>query len=333
MAEPEQDRLELSVIAPMYNEQAVIEQAVRKLVSAVEALGVSYELILVNDGSTDDTENVLRRTAGEFDHVRIVSYQQNRGRGYALRAGFARCAGRYVISTESDLTWGQNIIGELYNELLVSRADVVVASPYAPGGKLENVPLRRAFLSSFGNRILRRSVPAPITMLSGMTRGYLGDAIRSMPLQEDRKEIHLEIISKACMLGYRFSEIPATLRWEPPKKGKPQRKSKFRAGRLIRTHLLFGFHEAPFLLFGTVGVLALLAGLGLGLYLFYLHFILGQVIGTRVILILTTVFLVLAGISMFLFCFLSYQIKGLRRELFVLHHKFLSLAHSSELIP
>ena len=174
-----------------------------------------------------------------------------------------------------------------------------------------------------GNRILRMTVSSDITMLSGMTRGYKGDFIRSLPLAEDGKEIHLEIVSKACMLSAVFSEIGATLRWAKAKKGKPKRKSKFKPGKLVRSHLLFGFNEAPILLFGSLGAAVLLMGLGLGFYLFVLYFIKGQVIGDRVVLIMTTIFLVLSGFSMFLFCFLAYQIRDLRKEMFKSRYEML----------
>ncbi len=123
------------------------------------------------------------------------------------------------------------------------------------------------------------------------------------------------------MLGCHFSEIPVTLRWEKPTAGKPTRKSKFKAGKLIVSHLLFGFNEAPVLLFGTIGSLSTLTGVVTGLYLSYLYFIRNETIGDRVVLIMTTIFLILAGLSMFLFCFLSYQIKFLRQEIFKLRYR------------
>jgi len=196
-----------------------------------------------------------------------------------------------------------------------------VASPYAKGGKLENVPFNRALLSRLGNQILRLTVPVKITMLSGMTRGYIGDFIRSLPLEEERKEIHLEIISRAVMLNAHFSEIPAILKWELPKPGEEKRKSKFKAKKLVLSHLLFGFHEAPILLFGSLGGIAICFGVLCGLYLAFLYFIQGTVIGDRIVLIMLTIFFILAGLSMFVFCFLAYQIKMVRRELFNLSQK------------
>ncbi|MBN1844850.1 MAG: glycosyltransferase family 2 protein [Sedimentisphaerales bacterium] len=316
----ENESIELTVIAPVYNEELIVADSVRRLREALEDLPIRWELILVDDGSTDQTGIRLREATGDDPRIRVISYRPNRGRGYALRRGFDSSRGRYVVTTEADLNYGQDIIERLYNALLESEADLVIASPYRPGGRLENVPWRRALLSRLGNRLLRLAVPARITTLSGMVRGYRGSLIRSLPLREDGKEIHLEIVSKSCILGSRITEIPAVLRWKPKQKGAPQRKSKFRAGRLIASHLLFGFFEAPILLFGSLGLVSLALGTALGCYLSFLYFVRDQVIGDRVVLILTTIFLILAGFAMFLFCFVSYQIKEIKKDLFILQH-------------
>lgn len=306
----------LTVISPMYNEEAVIEKSVRGLLEALGGFDFSWELILVNDGSTDNTGAIIERLAEADERIKVVSYVKNRGRGYAMRKGFEASCGEYVITTEADLTWGKDILRRLYDALLETHADIVIASPYTAGGRLENVPPRRALLSHLGNVILRRTVPVKITMLSGMTRGYRGDIIRNLPLEEDRKEIHLEIVSKCVMLGCEFAEVPAILKWEKCRKGETKRKSKFKAGKLIKTHLLFSMFEAPIMLFGSLGALLLAAGTVCGLELAVEYFLMHQVIGDRTAFILTTIFLLGSGFAMFLFCFFAYQIKALRRELF-----------------
>ncbi len=315
--------IQLSVITPMYNEEPTIGDCAARLIESLKSFDDTWELVLVNDGSSDNTLNIISQLAEDDEQINVVSYKQNRGRGFALRTGFAHCRGRYVVTIESDLNYGTEIVFRLYKELLDTDADVVVASPYAKEGRVENLPFWRAFLSRLGNRILRMAVSADITTISGMTRGYKGNFIRSLPLAEDGKEIHLEIVSKACVLGCSFSEIPATLRWAKAKKGKPKRKSKFKVAKLIRSHLLFGFNEAPILLFGSVGAVVLLVGSILGLYLSFLHFLKGEIIGDRVVLIMTTIFLVLSGLGIFLFCFLAYQIRDLRKETFKSRYEML----------
>jgi len=161
----------------------------------------------------------------------------------------------------------------------------------------------------------------PIHTFTGMTRGYKGDFIRNLSLEEDGKEVHLEILSKAHMLRKRVTEIPGILKWPDKKKEKTKRKSKFKVGKIIQSHLLFSFSESPIMLFGTLGGLVLLMGLLIGGYLSFLHFLLNQVIGDRIILIITMVFLVLSGMGLFLFCFIAYQIKDLKRDVFKIYNQ------------
>ena len=134
------DSIELSVIAPVYNEELIIHESVQELREAMADFGVPWELILVDDGSTDNTYNILCEATKDDDRITILHYKENRGRGYALRTGLNRCCGKYVVTTEADLNYGKNIISRLWNALQETQADAVIASPYMRGGKLENVP-------------------------------------------------------------------------------------------------------------------------------------------------------------------------------------------------
>jgi len=312
---------ELSVVVPMYNEGEAVEENISRFVEALEKLGVDWELIPVDDGSTDDTLAQLEKLQSGDDRIRFVSYARNRGRGYALRSGITASRGRYVVTTEADMSYGSAIIGRLYNALIEKAVDVIIASPYMPGGKLENVPFKRAMLSRWANRLLRCAVTPAISTVSGMTRGYRGEAIRSIPLEEDGKEIHLEIVSKASVLGCTFDEIPATLAWRFSQE-RTKRASKLgwkTVGHII-SHLLFGFSESPFMLFGTVGVVMLLAGVIMGGGLLYNFAIDGEVIGHRIVAILTCIFFLITGFLSFLMYFLSHQNRELKRDLLKVRH-------------
>lgn len=253
---------EISVITPMYNESGRIRENIRRILATLDNLGVPWEYILVDDGSTDDSLKQASAAIGNHPCCQIIHYQANRGRGYALRQGFAAARGKYVITTESDLSWGAGIIQALYDRLVLDGCDLVVASVYLPGGGFENVPFSRRLLSSAGNTIMRWCFGGKLTMLSGMTRGYRREAIRSMHLETDRKEIHLEIIAKAQALGLRIAEIPATIRWESPGPGRK------RAGvggmlRFIVPHLVSSYNlgAAKVLMWGTATLIVLGAGL------------------------------------------------------------------------
>ena len=313
----------LSLVMPMYNEAGSISQNIRKLAEGLGSLSVSWEIILINDGSTDDSLRIAQGEKGAVPQLRILSYDTNRGRGYALRKGFQAAEGEYVISTESDLSWGVETVLKIFRRLQEAKEDVVVASPYREGGRLENIPLKRAWLSRLGNRILGLTFSGKVTMVSGMTRGYRREVLETMELESEGKEIHLEILSKASALGFRIGEIPAVLRWEKGKTGKWkgfQRNTR----KLILSHLLFSFGEFPFLLFGGAGLSLLFLGTLMGLYAYFLS--LGGVhMAGRPLIFASTLF-ILFGFQLIIFCFLANQNRDLRNALIRQNRLLLDLA-------
>lgn len=313
----------LSVICPMYNEGAAIRANLERLLAALGRLPRSWELILVNDGSTDDCGEQVAALAADEPRLRLFGYPRNRGRGYALRTGFKHARGRTIVTTESDLSWGPDIVAQLLEALEAQDCDMVVASPHGPGGRLENVPAKRVFLSRFGNKILRLASASHITMLSGMTRCYRREVIDALFLESDGKEIHLEIIMQAEALGFRIGEAPAVLRWEPPKPGVPARKSSFNAPRYIYSHMMFTFSQAPFLLMGTAGLTSSFLGAALMVYLAYQSLALGIRAGGRPLLIVALL-LIVSGVQFLLFSFSAGQIVQLRRLVVQLRNRVLN---------
>ncbi|MBM3333965.1 hypothetical protein FJY63_04825, partial [Candidatus Sumerlaeota bacterium] len=103
-------------------------------------------------------------------------------------------------------------------------------------------------------------------------------------------------------------EVPAVLRWE---KSRQKRKSTFRAGRLIVSHLMFGFNEYPLMLFGTIAAILVLIGIVIGFYLLHMSLSGHPVAGRPAVFF--SVLAILAGILILLFCFMSFQIRDLRR--------------------
>jgi glycosyltransferase involved in cell wall biosynthesis len=240
--------VQVSVVCPFYNEAAIIEHAIAQMVEQLRALQETWELILVDDGSTDGSDAVAQRAAAGEPRVRILGYARNRGRGYALRTGIAAARGALVITTEIDLSWGETIVAELVAAMRRwPEADIVVASPHLPGGGYKNVPAKRVWLSRIGNRIIRICMSNAVTMNTGMTRAYRRDVIQSLPLHEDDKELHLEILLKAMTFGYRIREIPALLEWKTHKQQGHvvERKSSSRVNRLIVSHSLFSIFANP----------------------------------------------------------------------------------------
>ena len=304
---------EVSVVIPSFNEEADLARNVRALVAALDGWDCNWELILVDDGSTDGTAQAQRELAGEYENVHSVSYTANRGRGYALRRGIDAARGALIVTTEADLTWGMDIVPRLVHALLEGDYDLVVASPYRPGGRLENVPWGRALISRWGNRLLAATFPGRVTMLSGMTRAYRREVLEGLVPESEGKEFHLEVLFKAAALGYRIGEIPAVLRWEQPVAGARTRRSTFRVRRVIATHMLMWMAEKPMWFIGVLGVLWLGVGLGLGVYLTVL-WLTGDLNPVRPLLTLTVI-CVLGGCQLLAFGFMGLLISKLRNDI------------------
>jgi hypothetical protein len=175
-----------------------------------------------------------------------------------------------------------------------------------PGGRTIGVPRDRLFMSWMGNKVLQMALPEKIHTITCVVRCYRNEVISSLDLESNGKEIHLEILSKLLAMGYKVREIPAVL--TSRKKGA----SKFAFRSTALSHLLFTIFERPALLFGFIGMLLTLIGLGLGAYILYLYT--GGVLNpNRPLTTLMTLF-ILGGIQILSFGFLASQIHFLRKE-------------------
>ena len=302
------EQIDVSIVIPAYNESENIMETAERITAVFAPRPEQYEIIFVNDGSTDDTWAVAKRMAAADSHVVAAGYAQNAGRGRALRHGFAVARGQFIVATDADLSYAPHFILDLLDALCAD-PDVhfVLGSPYMPGGGTEGVDPKRLFISQLGNVILRRVVNKEIYTWTGVFRAYRREVLDAIALEADGKEIHLEILSRALAAGYRMKEVPAVL--ASRRKGQ----SKFRFGGTAVSHLVFSFYERPIIVFGAVGLLILLIGLVGGLYVTYLRFTGGLVEG-RPLTTLVVIFIV-AGLQILSFGFIALQIGILKREL------------------
>ena len=239
----------ISIICPFYNEAAIIDASIKRMLANLTTLGKPWELIVVNDGSTDNSFALAHALMADNPNLRVLGYPNNRGRGFALRTGIAAAKGNIVVTTEVDCSWGDDIahrIVKFFDEN--PNTDMVIASPHLATGGYANVPSNRILVSRLGNVLLRAALSSRITMYTGMTRGYRRDRFLELPVDEDEKEFHLDVARKALAFGFSIHEVPATLTWQHEKlakPGAPKRKSSSRVRKLVRTHLLFGAFAAP----------------------------------------------------------------------------------------
>ena len=265
----------ISVVCPFYNEESILEKSVKLMLHNLDKLEEKWELIIVNDGSTDSSLNIARELEIGHPNLKVCSYTFNKGRGFAIRAGIDHAKGKIVVTTEIDSSWGDDIVYRIVQAFTIHPdADMIIASPHLPEGGYKNVPFKGVFLSKYGNLIIRASLTNRLTMNTGMTRGYLREKFLGLPLEEDGKEMHLEIINKAIAFDYTIYEIPATLEWktEKLKTGEGRdRKSSSRINSLISSHLMFSMGVAPFrYIFSVSGILGTLSLVAFGIAIYKL---------------------------------------------------------------
>jgi dolichol-phosphate mannosyltransferase len=299
----------VSVVVPVFNESENIASTVQAIEESLSKTGKSFEIVLVNDGSTDDTPARIAEIAAADDRVKPAGYPVNAGRGKALRTGFDVAGGEFVASIDADLSYHPSSILDLLAALEAHpEADFAIGSPYMPGGAAEGVPPLRLLISKAGNYVLRGMMPGNFRTFTGIFRCYRGEMIRSLVLCSDSKEIHLEILTKAIALGYKGVEVPATLR------GRKKGKSKFRFRKMVANHLMYAMHERPIAIFGLAGLGMLVLAIGLAVYLFILSAS-GQAVAGRPLLLLG-VFLGLFGAVIIAIGFISLQNVMLRNEIY-----------------
>jgi len=117
---------QVSFVLPAFNEGAVIEYSLERLDRVVNGNGLAYEIVVVDDGSYDDTRLRAMRYASQNSHVRVIGYDRNMGKGFAVKKGFWKCRGEFVIFVDSDSEVSFDVVNR-YIEALKD-ADMVIGS-------------------------------------------------------------------------------------------------------------------------------------------------------------------------------------------------------------
>lgn len=205
----------ISVIVPAYNEGPDLSRNLTVLARFLtESAGDnSYELLLIDDGSTDATYEAAQMVGEQYSCLRVIRHISNKGLGCAIRTGFAFAEGDVAVVYDSDMSYAPAIITQLLAERERCDDDLVLASPYMRGGSVTNVPLLRRILSREGNRFLSFATNGRFFTLTCMVRAYRLSFFNSIESIEPRMEINPELAFKAIAKGARVGEIPAHLVW------------------------------------------------------------------------------------------------------------------------
>ncbi|HZZ83569.1 MAG TPA: glycosyltransferase family 2 protein [Anaeromyxobacteraceae bacterium] len=197
----------LSIIFPAFNEAESLKRYPAEVIPVFDALGCDYEVIIVDDGSQDETAAVASALG---PRVRLVRHERNRGLGAALCTGLAAAKGELVVTLDSDLTFSPHLVKILLERHAHGDVDVVSGSPKLAGFAPE-IPGWRIFVSKSASFVYSVILGQKITAVSPILRLYRRSDLAALPLKATGFDINAEILFLLVQRGKRIAEVPAPL--------------------------------------------------------------------------------------------------------------------------
>lgn len=195
--------MKLSIVMPVYNEHATIEE----ILSRVEAVGLADEIVIVDDGSTDGTRELLHELASKYPITNLIMHQHNQGKGAAVRTGIQAARGELILIQDADLEYDPRDYPTLLKPIEEGVADVVYGSRFLGAPRRSTMfwhMVANKLLTLFTN-ILYNSI------LSDMETGYKlfkSEVIKSIPLRARRFDFEPEVTAKLLKRRIRIFEVP-----------------------------------------------------------------------------------------------------------------------------
>jgi glycosyltransferase involved in cell wall biosynthesis len=206
--------MKLSIVIPVYNEQATIKE----LINRVRTTPFEKEIIIVDDGSTDGTSEILATIAPDQD-FHFFTHEKNKGKGAALRTGFAHCTGDIVIIQDADLEYDPDEFSALIQPIVANKADVVYGSRFLGG------PHRVLyFWHAVANRVLtlfsNMLTNLNLTDMETCYKVFRRDVVDRISIRSNRFGVEPELTVKVSKLGARVYEIPISYHGRKYSEGK-----------------------------------------------------------------------------------------------------------------
>ncbi len=279
-------RLELSLILPVYNEEKNLPVLYREIIDSCEGLGKSFEVLFIDDGSTDESGNILRDIHKSDKRVRVIRFRRNFGQTAALSAGFHHSRGEIVVTMDADLQNDPRDI-PLLLEKMEEGFDIV------SGWRIKRKDnfLRRKLPSALANRLISFITGVKLHDYGCTLKAFRRDVIKNIDLYG---EMHRFIPAIASTMGVDIAEIKVHHR--PRKHGK----SKYSIMRFIKVILdlltvkfLLSYSTRPLQIFGLFGLVSGLMGGGIAVMMSYQRLFLQKSIADRPLLLLAVLLLMI----------------------------------------
>ena len=199
----------LSILIAAYNEEATLQRCIERILRAPLSYDLAREIILVDDGSTDNTWPIAQKLAAKHPELRIFRQPKNYGKGAAIRRAISEMAGDLAILQDADLEYDPADYNRMLKPIVEGKADAVFGSRFT--GEERKILY---FWHTAGNRVLTLLAnmlnDINLTDMETCYKAFVADCLRAIPMESNRFGIEPELTAKIFKRGYRVYEVPIT---------------------------------------------------------------------------------------------------------------------------
>ncbi len=210
----------ISIIIPCYNEGIKLINNIKKVNEYMNKLDIDYEIIVVNDGSTDDTYSILMKNISSFKNTQVESYSVNKGKGYAVKTGFNLAKGDIIIFMDADLSTDLKAINDSLTILNNSNFDIVIGNRNNLNSEVNNKSFFRKFLSNCCRLLTKIIIGIDFEDTQCGFKVFKKDVANKLYKKQkiDRFAFDIEYLYIAKLYNYKITEFPVV--WNNDKDSK-----------------------------------------------------------------------------------------------------------------
>jgi len=212
--------MRLSILVPVYNERAVVETSLAKVLEAPLPDGVGREIILVDDCSTDGTSAILDRIVAQHPEIRLIHKPVNEGKGAAIRTAIQHATGDFCLVQDADLEYDPNEYARLLKPLLEGHADAVFGSRYLTAEQTRVLPFWHSMMNKTLTLLSNMFCNLSLTDMETCYKVFRTDLLKSIPIRSNRFGFEPEITMKASKRKLRIYEVPISYHGRTFEEGK-----------------------------------------------------------------------------------------------------------------
>lgn len=201
--------MKLSIVIPAYNEEESITETIEAIEHALASTQIEHEILVVNDNSEDNTEEVLKQLSDKYPSLNYITNPGPNGFGYAIRYGLERFNGDCVAIMMADLSDSPNDLIRFYNTMLEKNVDCVFGSRWSKGGKVIDYPFVKKIINRIANSIIRLMMNIKYNDTTNAFKLYKREVIEGVkPILAPHYNLTIELPLKAIIRGYSYAVVP-----------------------------------------------------------------------------------------------------------------------------